>query len=110
MAHKEFRDFRYSIKDAHGETRHLRLSGRPIFDEVGKFSGYRGTGVNETAEVLAAERARAAERRFSEAIEGMDGAFAYFDADDRWVRFNHEYVTLFAGISELIEPGVMFED
>ena len=110
LAQKEFRDFRYSIKDAHGETRHLRLSGRPIFDEVGKFSGYRGTGVNETAEVLAAERARAAERRLSEAIEGMDGAFAYFDSDDRLVRFNHEYVTLFAGVSDFIEPGVMFED
>ena len=110
LAQKEFRDFRCSIKDAHGETRHLRLSGRPIFDEVGKFSGYRGTGVNETAEVLAAERARAAERRLSEAIEGMDGAFAYFDADDRLVRFNQEYVSLFAEVSDLMVPGVTFEE
>lgn len=110
LAHREFRDFRFFVADGNGEMRHLRLSGRPIFDEAGEFAGYRGTGVNETAQIEAAERAQAAERRFSEAIESMDGAFAYFDADDRLVRFNQEYVNLFAGIADKMVPGVTFEE
>ena len=110
LARREFRDFRFTATNPQGDIRHLRTSGRPMYDDFGNFIGYRGTGVNESAEVEAVERTLAAERRFSDAIENMDGAFAYFDSDDRLVRFNQEYVDLFAEVSDLMISGVTFED
>ena len=50
-ARKPFRAFDYSIKDDNGDTRHWVTSGRPVFDADGKFTGYRGTGSDRTAEV-----------------------------------------------------------
>jgi signal transduction histidine kinase len=35
-----------------GEIRHIRLSGRPVFDAAGRFRGYRGTARNVTSEVV----------------------------------------------------------
>ena len=43
-----FRDFRYAVANANGEYRHWRVSGVPVFDEAGTFTGYRGTSVDET--------------------------------------------------------------
>lgn len=43
-----FRDFRYAIVNDAGEYRHWRVSGVPVFDEHGTFTGYRGTSVDET--------------------------------------------------------------
>lgn len=43
-----FRDFRYGIVNSSGEARHWRVSGVPVFDEDGTFTGYRGTSVDET--------------------------------------------------------------
>ena len=43
-----FRDFRYAIPSNTGEYRHWRVSGVPVFDEIGTFTGYRGTSVDET--------------------------------------------------------------
>ncbi len=42
-ARRLFRDFRYKwIKD-NGEPIHISVSGVPVFDETGRFCGYRGT-------------------------------------------------------------------
>ncbi len=46
-----FRDFNYTLKNENGETRHWTISGRPVFDENGKFKGYHGTGSDKTQEV-----------------------------------------------------------
>ena len=45
-----------------GETRHLELKGRPMFDAEGHFSGYRGIGREVT------ERARLAELRLGDIL------------------------------------------
>lgn len=47
-AHKPFRDFRYTVPSRYGEARYWRVSGVPVFDEEGTFTGYRGTSVDET--------------------------------------------------------------
>ena len=49
-ARRPFRDFRYNIKTSSGETLHFSISGTPVFDDSGKFTGYRGTGADATAE------------------------------------------------------------
>ncbi|MCG8544386.1 MAG: ATP-binding protein [Alphaproteobacteria bacterium] len=42
-AHREFSDFQYCTTLPNGNLCHLSVSGLPIFDESGRFIGYRGT-------------------------------------------------------------------
>jgi PAS domain S-box-containing protein len=52
-AHRPFRDFVYSIKNANGSRLYARSSGKPFFDAEGCFLGYRGTGTDITASIRA---------------------------------------------------------
>jgi diguanylate cyclase (GGDEF)-like protein/PAS domain S-box-containing protein len=47
-AHQPFQDFVYQRSDANGNLHTISISGRPIFDEEGRFTGYRGTGKDIT--------------------------------------------------------------
>lgn len=51
-----FRDFEYGVVFAPGDVRYFALSGRPVFDAMGRFTGYRGTGKLITDRKLAEER------------------------------------------------------
>ncbi len=42
--HQPFRDLEYSIRTETGGTRWFNVNGRPLFDDSGRFTGYRGTG------------------------------------------------------------------
>lgn len=57
-ARRPFRDFTFAYLDARGFRRVARVSGRPVFDESGTFSGYRGVGRDITSEVEAQNRIR----------------------------------------------------
>jgi PAS domain S-box-containing protein len=50
-ARRPFQDFRFQRKTENGEFRHISVSGKPFFDESGKFRGYRGTAKDITAEI-----------------------------------------------------------
>ncbi|HVJ42820.1 MAG TPA: ATP-binding protein [Dongiaceae bacterium] len=52
-ARQPFRDFRYRLALAEGGERHVSASGRPVFDDEGRFHGYRGTGIDITSEMTA---------------------------------------------------------
>ncbi|HRY15683.1 MAG TPA: EAL domain-containing protein, partial [Candidatus Competibacteraceae bacterium] len=43
-AHQPFRDFEYRVRSDSGEDRWFTISGIPLFDDAGRFTGYRGTG------------------------------------------------------------------
>jgi len=49
QAHRSFRDFTYQRRDDQGQVRHVCISGDPVFDEQGRFRGYRGIGRDITA-------------------------------------------------------------
>ncbi|HKB84027.1 MAG TPA: PAS domain S-box protein, partial [Burkholderiales bacterium] len=55
-AHKPFRDFRYTRLLKDGRLRYISVTGTPLFDAGGKFTGYRGIGREVTAEVVAEQR------------------------------------------------------
>jgi diguanylate cyclase (GGDEF)-like protein/PAS domain S-box-containing protein len=57
-ARRSFQDFVYQRFDVHGNLRVISVSGRPIFDEAGRFLGYRGTGRDMTEQKRAEERIR----------------------------------------------------
>ena len=79
-ARRPFRDFVYAT--AAPDTRWLRVSGKPIFDDAGNFLGYRGVGADISAAVEARRKAEELQTRFREAIEAVDSGFALWDADD----------------------------
>jgi signal transduction histidine kinase len=77
-ARRPFRDFRWERIRIDGKRRYMSTSGDPVFDDAGKFIGYRGTGRDVTADVeaaaelrLAKERAEAANRAKSEFLANM---------------------------------------
>jgi PAS domain S-box-containing protein len=52
---KPFRDFIYCSMHGGGSPMYVKASGKPVFDGNGKFSGYRGTGVDTTSTMHAHE-------------------------------------------------------
>lgn len=66
---KPYRDVRASIRLADGGTRHLSISGDPVFAADGTFSGYRGTTREITAQVAAEQARQRTESRFRRMVE-----------------------------------------
>ena len=57
-AHLPFRDFEFSRVGADGAERFLSISGNPVFDASGAFTGYRGVGSDITARKQAEQALR----------------------------------------------------
>lgn len=55
-----FSDFRFQTVDSAGCVRHISVSGRPMFDALGNFAGYRGSSRDITEQIEAKERLRKA--------------------------------------------------
>lgn len=64
-AHRPFRDFRPPGRRDGGFANYIAVSGKPVFDEEGRFAGYRGTGTNISAQIRTEQslRQREAELR-----------------------------------------------
>jgi PAS domain S-box-containing protein len=109
-ARRPFREIRHRLIDrASGAERHIQLSGRPIFDELGRFLGYRGTGIDITAQVHALRDAARAESRLRDAIETIRDGFALFDEHDRLVICNHRYGEIDGLGPELMVVGTSWQ-
>jgi len=60
VRHEPFRDFELERPAAEGGSRWISLSGEPVFDEHGAFTGYRGVGSDITARKQAERELRRA--------------------------------------------------
>jgi PAS domain S-box-containing protein len=110
-ARRAFRDFEYSSHDFGKGNRHFRISGKPIYDKNGKFTGYRGTGRDVTEQVEAERSAKSARARLIEAIEFMQEGIALYDDQGCLVQCNSRYKDLFfPGNGDLVQPGMAFAD
>ena len=67
-AHLPFRDFELARVNADGRTRYLSVSGIPVFDQSGRFAGYRGIG----RDITERKRAEAEHRAHLWFLESMD--------------------------------------
>ena len=65
-ARRPFTDFRYPIRTPSGDLHYLTASGKPVFDDRGRFKGYRGSGGDITGEVEAMRQLDNARRRAEE--------------------------------------------
>ncbi len=57
----------------------------------------------------AEDAAQKSETRFRDAIESLQEGFAMFDAEDKLLAYNNEYVRAHEEIKDIIAPGVPFE-
>ena len=106
-----FRDVVFPVGPEQGtDAKIIRISGIPIRDEKGGFTGYRGIGVDITRETMAERSAHLAQRQLVDAIESMVDGIAVYDASDRIVVCNSNYRDIFGSVREHIRPGVSFAD
>jgi diguanylate cyclase (GGDEF)-like protein len=66
-----FRNFCWERLDNQGKRHFMTVSGDPVFDLAGTFTGYRGTGREITADVEAAEELRLAKEQAQAAVLTM---------------------------------------
>ncbi|MDP2819287.1 MAG: PAS domain S-box protein [Polaromonas sp.] len=115
LARREpFRDFEVTRLDSEGQVRHLSISGVPIFDAAGRFTGYRGTGRDTTSMRRSSDRVRASERQLREITDAVPALIAYVDAGQRCRFHNRAYQEAFGlrsedilgkSMRELMEPA-----
>jgi two-component system, cell cycle sensor histidine kinase PleC len=108
--HRPFRSFVHPRTKPDGGLVWLSISGLPVFDSLGTFRGYRGTGQDITESVNASEILTRERNMFTGAMESTSDGFALFDAEDRLVFCNSSFKKLNPDMAPNIMPGMTFED
>jgi|GEM_PF-1543821 len=101
---KEFQDLEFNFTDLYGGVRRIRINGRPVFDQNGKYTGYRGTGKDVTQET---ESKRNLEKLRS-AFEAAPEPLAIMDQEDRFEFFNAAYREVNSLAADELKLGVRF--
>ena len=107
--HEVFRDFEITRLDVNGLVRHVFISGMPIFDANGRFTGYRGTGRDNTEMRRVTEALRANEYLLREITDAVPALIAYVDRDQRFRFHNRAYEEGFGLSREQINGKTMLE-
>jgi PAS domain S-box-containing protein len=89
--HRPFKNFVYAVDYAEDGRHWFRISGVPIFDQDGEFSGYRGVSSDITADVSAMIGARSAREQVAMAIDSISELVSVWDGDDRLVLGNRAW-------------------
>ena len=82
-AHLPFRDFEHARPTPNGGKRYVSVSGLPVFDETGRFIGYRGVGRHITDRKRAEAALRASEERWRAMFETAPVGIAMLDFEHR---------------------------
>ena len=82
LAHRPYRNYRFSMRGSDGKVLHLQTSAVPYFDEHGRFCGYRGIGTNiteivEAQKALRINQAELAQAQKMEAVGQLTGGIAH---------------------------------
>ena len=89
--HKPYRDLILSRFARDGTLRYISISGRPVFDAEGRFTGYRGTSSDVTQRVVSERRLRDSESRsrlLSMVVEQSSEAIVLVDLDNVVIAWN----------------------
>lgn len=102
----EFNDLEFDFNDLYGGHRRLRINGRPIYNENGKYIGYRGTGKDITQET----ESKSGLEKLRSAIEAIPDPMAVLGSDGRFEFFNSAYYDVNKEVGDKLELGVKFSD
>jgi len=87
-AHQPFRNFEYQLTGDDGEILYRSISGEPVFDAEGSFTGYRGVGSDITSRKQTELALRTSEARFRAVVSALAEGVVLRDADGRIVDCN----------------------
>ncbi|MGK0172166.1 MAG: PAS domain S-box-containing protein, partial [Gammaproteobacteria bacterium] len=86
-----FDNFEFFIGTSNEEERAFRLRGRPWFDEHRAFAGYRGSGVEFTAERNAQRACQRSEALLKAVVDNTQNLVFLKDTEGRYVLTNREF-------------------
>lgn len=109
-AGRPFRDLELSFEGVDGRDLVLRLSAVPVRGADRRFRGYRGCGVDATAETLALVEARFMQAVVHDAIDSVSEGFVLFSADGRLLICNEQYRRAYPTIADMLTPGRSFAE
>ena len=101
-----FSNIEIEMKSRDGEPLYVRTNGKPIFNQFGEFTGYRGT----LTDITEAKEAFKIRDKLVAAFDKLDAGFSFWDSEDRFVTCNTKYETLMGKASGKIEVGMAYED
>nr|WP_209980245.1 response regulator [Azospirillum picis] len=109
-AGRPFRDLEVGFTGRDGRSLVFRVSAVPVFGDDGAFRGYRGCGVDATAETQALVEARFMQAVVHDAIDSISEGFVLFSADGRLLMCNERYRQAYPTIADQLTPGRSFAD
>src|SRR3546814_374766 len=87
-------EFELETKASDGTMRTIRISGKPIYDQGGHYIGYRGTGTDVTATVLARREAGRRRELLDNSFENLGQGVAIVDRDRKVVMVNRHLLEI----------------
>ena len=98
-AHLPFRDLEYARPTPQGGKRYAAVSGLPMFDEAGRFTGYRGVARHITERKQIEEALRQREKELREIVETIPAMTVTITADGRDAFIGKRF-SEYSGLSE----------
>lgn len=109
-ARRPFRDFRWERTQEDGSVHYFSINGDPVFDRAGEFRGYRGTGVNITAEVEAAKALEMGRQNFEAVLNNIIQGVCFFDRDRRLRLWNRRFAEIYGLAPDAIRSGASLQE
>ena len=103
-AHLPFRDLEYARPTPNGGKRYAAVSGLPVFDEAGRFIGYRGVGRHITERKRIEEALRQREKELREIVETIPAMTVTITPDGRDAFIGKRF-SEYSGLSEVGARG-----
>jgi PAS domain S-box-containing protein len=92
---EEFRNFEYERTFPNGDIRYYKISGFPVFDESGRFQGYRGTSRDSTEQMRQRVELQTARDRFELATESAGIGVWVFDIPGNTLHWDERMFRLY---------------
>lgn len=86
--HRPFRNFEYEVVGMNGEARYFSISGVPLFDDLGEFSGYRGIGTDITEQFKKRAEKKKQEARLNRVVKEIPIAGFAIDTEHQVTDWN----------------------
>ena len=94
-AHRPFRDFELSRLGTDGTERFISISGDPVFDASGRFTGYRGVGTDVTARRRAEQALRDSAEKLRQFTDNVPVMTVSYDQNLRCRFANRRFAEYF---------------
>jgi len=103
--HEPFRNFVHSRTKPDGTVVHIAISGRPVVDDGGRFTGYRGIGADITERMDAEREPADKEALLRLSLDNMSDGIYVLDSELRYLTFNDRYVELLGVSYDELQVG-----